>query len=487
MPSHPLLAWHAWSTEAFALAQSGRRPLLLVVTVPWSAACERFAADLASQPELWHWLARAFVPVLVDAERRPDISERYAVGGWPSVVALNPVGTPLSTLPSDVGALRPAAERVLDALATRFDALAVATLDPPRVSQLAPSGHDVAAGSGNGLTGAVVSEAAALALHAADFDHGGFGGAVKFPLDVPLRVCLADLVRRPHDLRLLAFVERTLDAMSTSELWDGVEGGVYRAATRADWTLVDPVKLLESNVALIETYLEASHLLGRPADVVVARSIGRFVRARLAHPRGGFLNATWSTPEGPRLDDTLRADTNARAVRAFLHLAAALDDVAWESEAIVAMEHLVPALYERGAGVAHVLGERAEVRGLVADQVAVAAAAIDLYFVTEGTVYGDLAEELMRGVWRKYWLRDWGLIDRIGSTAGAGVMGLLGHPLPAFRAGCEAAEVLEKLARLTGSDEYAVWAGELWRWLESRFRLEGLDAGALALARLGSV
>lgn len=487
MPSHPLLDWHAWTTEAFALAQSGRRPVLLVVTVPWSSACERFLTELASQPDLWQWVSAGFVPVRVDAERRPDINERYAVGGWPSVVALNPVGTPLSTLPSDLGAFRPAAERVLGLLASRFDELAVATLELTPAASQVPWAHAGVAASGDGPSGDVVSETAAMALHAADFEHGGFGGTVKFPLDVPLRVCLAELVRRPDDRRLLAFVERTLDVMSTSDLWDGAEGGVYRAATRADWTAVDSVKLLESNVALIETYLEASHLLGRPGDISVAQRIGRFVRTRLAHPRGGFVNATWSTPEGPRLDDTLRADTNARAVRAFLHLAAALGDATWESDAIVAMEHLVPALYERGAGVAHVLGERAEVRGLVADQVAVAAAAIDLYFVTEGTVYGDLAEELMRGVWRKYWRRDWGLIDRIASTAGAGVMGLLGQPLPAFRAGCEAAEVLEKLARLTGSDEYAEWAADLWRWLESRFRLEGLDAGALALARLGSL
>jgi uncharacterized protein YyaL (SSP411 family) len=31
-----------------------------------------------------------FVPIRVDADRRPDISERYSLGGWPTTAFLMP-------------------------------------------------------------------------------------------------------------------------------------------------------------------------------------------------------------------------------------------------------------------------------------------------------------------------------------------------------------------------------------------------------------
>src|SRR5688500_20400819 len=33
-----------------------------------------------------------FVPIRVDADQRPDISERYSLGGWPTTVFLTPDG-----------------------------------------------------------------------------------------------------------------------------------------------------------------------------------------------------------------------------------------------------------------------------------------------------------------------------------------------------------------------------------------------------------
>lgn len=479
--ANPAFGWNAWGTDAFARAQASRRPILLAITVPWSAACRALVERVETDAELAQWIDARFVPILVDAERRPDIGERYASEGWPTLVALNPVGTPLMSLPTQQGEFKPAAARLLEVFAHRFPELAVAQLASSETAS-APSAKSVST-LGAGPAPDPLTVAVELALASADRNWGGFGGDVKFPADVPLRACIAQLARHPDDLGLLAFVPLTLDAMAGSALWDRAEGGVFRAATARDWSRADAVKLLESNVSLIEVYLESAHTLGRSRDRTTAIEIATFVRTHLMHPDGGFFTARWTTAQGTHVDRTMRADVNARAVRAFYHVASTLGDASWEDDAIRAMERLVPKLYERGAGVAHVLGERAEVRGLVADQVAVAAAAIDTFFVTDGSAYCDIAEELMRGVWRKYWRPGWGLTDRIVSTAGAGSMGLLATPAPAFRPGCEAAEVLERLARLTGAGEYAEWAAELWAWLSARCALEGLDAGALALAQ----
>lgn len=481
MSAAPVFAWSPWATAAFSRAQAQRRPILLAITVPWSTACHAFLRSFDDHGDVAEWAATRFVPVLVDAERRPDISDRYAARGWPTLVALNPVGTPLSPLPVDVLEFKAAADRLLRLFESRFSELAVAqltggALDPPLARESsADSSSAVSADE-------YLRVAVDLALADADFRAGGFGGDVKFPVDVPLRTCVAALTRQP-DPTLLAFVDRTLDAMAHS-LRDPADGGVFRAATAADWSRADSAKLLDSNAALIDVYLESAHMLGRAQDQVIAVAIAAFVRTHLMHPDGGFFTALWHDNGQACVDRTMRADANARTVRAFFHVAAALGDASWERDAVRSMERLMAALYQRGAGLAHVFEQRAEVRGLVVDQVAMAAAAIDTFFVTEGTAYCDVAEELMRGVWRKYWTPEWGLVDRVVSSAGAGDMGLLAAPQPAFRAGCEAVEVLERLARLTGSDEYRSWAAALWTWLSRRIRHEGLDAGALALARL---
>lgn len=453
----------------------------MALVVPWSAPCTALLARLARADELTSWLNTRFVPVLVQAERRPDISERYAVGGWPTLVALNPVGTPLTTLPSDADAhtLRASASALLDVFDARFGELAVATLVR---SATQPSAPPALAFDEGPAPGAAEDRTVDLALAEADFEAGGFGRATKFPLDVPLRACLSRLARATPDPELLTFVHRTLDAMATSELRDRVDGGFFRAASRT-WDAPERVKLLDTNAALLDLYLESAHVLGRRADQQVAVEIGDFLQSRLQQPEGGFGAALWESADGIDADPTLYTDANAHAVRALVHLGMATGDDAWAALAVRTMERLVPVVFERGAGVAHVFDTRAEVRGLVVDQTAMAAAAIEIFTVTGGAAYCDLAEELVRGVWRKYWTTGSGLADRVRSSAGAGDMGLLSAPMPAFKAGCEAVVVLERLARLTGRPEYAQWASETWAWLGPRSRDEGLDAGALAWAR----
>ena len=45
-----------------------------------------------SDPIVCRLIERRFMPVWVDADRRPDISERYNLGGWPTTAFLTPTG-----------------------------------------------------------------------------------------------------------------------------------------------------------------------------------------------------------------------------------------------------------------------------------------------------------------------------------------------------------------------------------------------------------
>ena len=62
--------------------------------------------------------------------------------------------------------------------------------------------------------------------------------------------------------------------------------------------------------------------------------------------------------------------------------------------AIKSLERVLLACYKPGAGVAHYYDGEPKVRGLLADQFAMAAACLDVFDVTDNVVYEMMAEEL---------------------------------------------------------------------------------------------
>ena len=76
------------------------------------------------------------------------------------------------------------------------------------------------------------------------------------------------------------------------------------------------------------------------------------------------------------------------------------------------------ACYRPGAGVAHCVDGEARVRGLLADQIAMAAASLDAFDATGNIVYEMMAEELAHYAMRTMWdERDGGFFDRAPEPA----------------------------------------------------------------------
>src|SRR5437773_1157952 len=64
--------WRDWSSAAFDAARIAGRPVLLLLTTPWSAPCAALERTLAEDGPAAELVAAEYVPVRVDAERRPD-------------------------------------------------------------------------------------------------------------------------------------------------------------------------------------------------------------------------------------------------------------------------------------------------------------------------------------------------------------------------------------------------------------------------------
>src|SRR5947209_17417739 len=84
--------WHPWSQEAFDEARHTGRPILLSISAVWCHWCHVMDETTYSHPGVIDIINREYVPVRVDNDVRPDINQRYNMGGWPTTAFLTASG-----------------------------------------------------------------------------------------------------------------------------------------------------------------------------------------------------------------------------------------------------------------------------------------------------------------------------------------------------------------------------------------------------------
>ena len=80
--------WTEWSPRAFARAEAEKKPVLLSLVTAWSDECAAMDQTTFVAPDVVSLIDERFVAVRVDADRRPDVNERYNLGGWPTTAFL---------------------------------------------------------------------------------------------------------------------------------------------------------------------------------------------------------------------------------------------------------------------------------------------------------------------------------------------------------------------------------------------------------------
>jgi len=490
----PGISWLEWGDAAFARAGREQRPVLLAISAAWCEACHEMDRTTWADPSVAALVAERVVPILVDSDRRPDINERYNLGGWPTTVFLTPRGDILS------GGTYFTPDALIPLLRTVSETFAAHRTE---IEQRAAGERARRLGrQGGGRAG--LPDAAAIGwmdeclLASIDARHAGFGSAPKFP--------------HAGDPRFRAVAEQTLDAMGWGGLCDHLDGGFYRYTASPDWSAPSFEKRLEDNATLIDLYIDASGLLDRPNWRARAVQALRYVKSTLADPAdAGFFasqradRAYYELPTSedrrarpaPSVDRSLYCDANAAMIAVWLQAAPVLADAELGDFAIRSLERLATSAYRPGFGMAHTFDAGPAVGGLLADQVRTAGALLAAYDRTGRLPYSMLAEELMLYALRTMWDEQFGgFFDRAAAPDGRGEQGLLSERLKPLVANCEAVTVLCRLARLTSQSEYlrvAVVAdrrdyldraGRTLGALGGAYRREGVDGAAYALAIL---
>ncbi len=301
--------WYAWGEEALQRAQAEDKPILLSVGYSACHWCHVMAHESFEHGPTATIMNAEFINIKVDREERPDVDDIYmqAVvalsghGGWPMTVFLTSDGRPFyggTYYPREPRYGMPAFRQVLVGVADAYR---------NRRQQVEESAQQLTVALNREFLGigGLQSDLNVELLTAAyqgigqnfDRQHGGFGGAPKFPQPMNLEFLLRAHLRS-GDPAPLNWVTHTLKQMARGGIYDQLGGGFHRYSVDAIWLVPHFEKMLYDNAQLSRLYLHAYQVTGDDFFKTIATEIVDYELREMTSPEGAFYSTTDADSEG---------------------------------------------------------------------------------------------------------------------------------------------------------------------------------------------
>ncbi len=310
--------WYPWCEEAFSKAEQEDKPVFLSIGYSACHWCHVMAHESFEDDEVAQMLNEHFVSIKVDREERPDIDEAYMTavqlatgrGGWPMSLFLTSAKKPFfagtyfpkggrGRIPGFLELCR----SVCDVWRDQREH-AISTSEEFSVGLSNVLAAELPAISGE-LSPKMLDEGV-MALHA-DFDHehGGFGGAPKFPPHPALSFLLGfadpgkQLASTGWEDQARSMALQTIEAMLLGGIHDHVGGGFHRYSTDALWLVPHFEKMLSDNAQLLSLLSRADRGLGSSAHCrQAAKRLVSWIEREMTSPQGLFYSAIDADSEG---------------------------------------------------------------------------------------------------------------------------------------------------------------------------------------------
>jgi len=358
------IQWREWSKDSFEEARDSNRLVLLDLSAEWCHWCHVMDDTTYSDAEVIRTVNERFVPVRVDIDKRPDISERYARGGFPTTAFLSDQGEPIwgatYVPPEDM-------KRILKTvLAGQQSGEIAEALERARMQCLDISKTF----EKDELVDSEFVDAVFEDIFASyDVQWGGFGTAPKFPHAEAVDL-LIERYAQTNDAEIRNAISTTLDHM-TDGLFDTVEGGVFRYSVKRDWKLPHYEKMLDTNLGFLRNLARAYKILGQDRYRTTAHGVGSYILGTLRDRKTGAFFSSQDADEeyyklerdfrlgrlAPRVIEDVYSGLNCRSVSVLIEAGTVLGVEDWVQAAtkawkIATRDHLNP---EKGI-VRHMAG-----------------------------------------------------------------------------------------------------------------------------------
>ncbi|NJL04237.1 MAG: thioredoxin domain-containing protein [Chloroflexaceae bacterium] len=309
--AHNPVDWYEWGDEALAKARTEDKPILLSIGYSSCHWCHVMAHESFEDPAVAAVMNEHFVNIKVDREERPDIDSIYMAavvamtrrGGWPLTAFLFADGTPFyggTYFPPDATAQRYGMTgfksllfAIHDAYRNRREELEqnatqlLGVLQQEHQSKLAASP----------LTPALLDNLFFTLIGDFDYEHGGFGGAPKFPQPTTLEMLL-HLYARNGSSEVLRMLELTLTKMAHGGMYDQLGGGFHRYSVDERWLVPHFEKMLYDNGLLTAIYTQAWQITRNPLYQRIVEETLSYIEREMTSPDGGFYSAQDADTEG---------------------------------------------------------------------------------------------------------------------------------------------------------------------------------------------
>jgi uncharacterized protein YyaL (SSP411 family) len=352
--------WSEWSDATFARAATEKKFVVLSLQSWWCPWCHTMNRETWSDPDVRAVLRDKFIPVYVDQDSRPDISQRYERWGWPATVIFGPDGTEIVKLR---GFYSP-----------RFfiPVLQETIRDPSPVDYGKLGGPKRERTLATGLSGTQRAEILAFIDKAYDREHAGWSKSKL--VDGPTLGWFLDRAKA-GDKEAEARLRATLTAQIA--LIDPLLGGISQVTLKPDWSKPSREYPMFAQQAALSAYARAAVLLAEPAYRAAADRLFDFLKNTLAAPDGGF-NASMGMAEGePGVDRREYARETGQAIQGLLAYYDATGEKSALDLAIAAAEWALRERTLASGGFRH--AERDAAGPYLADSVEMGAALLALH------------------------------------------------------------------------------------------------------------
>jgi len=367
------IKWHDYSQETFDLAKKEDKPVFMLVTAIWCYWCHVYRDETLHQPEVVAYINKNFIPVFVDADKRQDLTRQYLAGGWPSTVIFSPDGKEVSRINGHI--------RKQDLMAylnkvTKF--FETSELPPDyKKQELIIRTYKIIPGTSE--LQQLTDNLPFIMLQNYDSEFGGFGNGQKFPSALAWDYLLHAYERtsnkeflnavtntlnhiyndnylddwdKPLDLGEFNGLRRFDEERKFQGIYDPVEGGFFRYATRRDWSVPHYEKILDVNAELIKLYLHAYNITKEKKYKEIAEKSLQYVINNLYDKNeGGFYGSQDAGHEiyyrqkpeerfnnskepKPRIDKTKYADLNGPMIITFFYASEVLNNKTYKDIAV---------------------------------------------------------------------------------------------------------------------------------------------------------